>query len=76
MGIEKLERVMWRLRSRNKGQDLVTVLELRRAIMYEIGTDRRTYQVNKKALVDLGWIRSKGNKWIRLTGNDLTGDDL
>lgn len=73
MTIEKLERVMWRVRSRNPNKALVLNDELRRAIMYEIGTDPRTYALNRKNLVKLGWIESKGNKYVYLTGKDITG---
>ena len=74
MSVEKLERVMWRIRKRNPNNLKITVHELRRAIMYEIGTDPRTYSVSKTALTRLGWIKKKGNAHVWLTGNDLTGD--
>ena len=75
MTVEKLERVLWRLRKRKPGVNRFTNHELRRAIMYECGTDPHTYKYNRKALRDLGWIRNHGKKWIHLTGADLTGDD-
>jgi len=73
--VEKLERVMWRLRARNKSALSVSIAELRRAIMYECGTDPTTYRNNKSALVRLGWIRKKGAANVWLTGVDMTGDD-
>ena len=40
--------------------------------MYEIGTDEKTYRLNRKALVDLGWIRTQaGMQKIELTDEDL-----
>ena len=76
MTIEKMERVMWRIRARNKGKTEIFISELRRAVMYEIGTDVRTYNKTKTALKRLGWIKKKGPQRVILTGNDLTGDDV
>jgi hypothetical protein len=73
MSVERLERVLWRLRKRNPGKTEIKLLELERAIMYECGTDPKTYRHNKAALVKLGWITSQG-KMIRLTGKDITGE--
>ena len=53
MTVEKLERVMWRLRKRNPGTDTIHNSELRRAVMLEIGTDPRTLKKNRKALIEL-----------------------
>lgn len=73
MSVEKLERVMWRVRKLNPNKNVVTIPSLRRAIMLEIGTDPRTYYANKRALVDLGWIKSEGrSRHVTLTNNDLT----
>ncbi len=72
MSIEKLQRVMWRVRQNTPGSDRVKILDLRRAIMHEVGTDIRTYYVTKGALTLLGWIRAINNKWVKLTGKDLT----
>jgi hypothetical protein len=73
MTIERLERVLWRLRKRNPGKSEIKLFELKRAIMYECGTDPKTYYKNKAALVTLGWIKSRG-KTIELTGRDITGE--
>lgn len=70
--IEKLERVMWRLRRMSPVDKRLTVKQLKIAIMREIGTDQRTYYANKKALKDLGWIKAKGTRYIILTDKDLT----
>ena len=64
---------MWRLRKANQ-TERITIPMFKRAVMLEIGTDPRTYHRTKGALKDLGWIRSKGTRYILLTGNDLTGD--
>ena len=63
---------MWRLRKRNPGKVEVTNSELRRAIMYEIGTDQTTYTRNRKALILIGWLRSGSSKQrVRFTDEDL-----
>ena len=71
MSVEKLRRVLWRLRSMRPGQDSFTRPELERAIMYECGTSPLTYRRNRLALVKLQWMRRKKNGWVRLTGKDL-----
>lgn len=73
MSIQKLERVMWRLRARNPGKTRILNSELEKVIMYECGTDPTTYRNNRRALVKLGWIRSYKTKKIDLTDTDLTG---
>lgn len=73
MTIEKLTRVMARVRARNPGAQKITRQELVRAIMIECGTCPQTYYNNKAALTTLGWIRKKRRKFY-LTGLDLTGD--
>lgn len=74
MTIEKLERVMWRVRKRNPNTLTITNLELKRAIMYECGTSPITYKHNRKALKDLGWIKKYNTKKIRLTNKDISGE--
>ena len=74
MSVQKLERVLWRLRKRNPDEKRPLWIELKRAIMYECGTDPETYRNNRKALVALGWIKSHGGKRLELTDKDLTGD--
>lgn len=73
MTIEKLQRVLWRLRKLHpdKGTN-PTNHELKIAIMMECGTDPTTYRNNRKALKTLDWIRSYGNRRIRLTNKDMT----
>lgn len=71
MTVEKLERVMYRIRLRNPDRPTsVPRIELERAIMLEIGTDKRTYELNKRALVRLGWIKSHGHN-VEITNEDL-----
>lgn len=74
MSIAKLQRVMWRLRSRFPGQKTVLLMDLRRAIMLDCGTSEYAYQDNKKALSRLKWIRPFGRHRVELTGADLNGD--
>jgi len=58
MSIEKLKRVLWKLRSGQPDRKRFRVLELERAIMMVCGTSKATYRENKRALVKLGWIQS------------------
>ena len=79
MTVEKLERVMWRLRKRHPAKDdvvthTVTNDELARAIMYECGTDPATISKNRSALKKLGWISIYNKSRVRLTNADLVGD--
>ncbi len=65
---------MWRVR-KDKPQSInpykVKNKMLVLAIMHECGTSRATYLANRSALIKLGWIRTKGNKYIILTNKDL-----
>lgn len=70
--VEKLERVMWRVRKNNPNKTRIKHIELRRAIMFECGTSPATYKNNRRALVILGWIKSDKNH-VRLTDEDLRG---
>ena len=72
MSVEKLERVLWRLRKRCPGTDTPPWIELKRCIMFECGTDPATYRNNRKALVTLGWVKSYSGKRCCLTNKDLT----
>ncbi len=72
MSVAKLERVLWRLRKRCPGNDTPRWLELKRAIMYECGTDPATYRSNRRALITLGWIKVYNGKRLKLTNTDLT----
>lgn len=74
MSVARLERVLWRLRQRNPNNDRPTWLELKRAIMHECGTDPATYRNNRKALLDLGWIKTYTGKRLKLTDADLRGE--
>jgi len=71
MSVEKLERVMWRLRKRNPNNRNPTWMELRRAIMYECGTDPVTYYNNRKALIVLQWIKSHSKSKLWITNKDI-----
>ena len=74
MSVDKLERVLLRLRRRNPDARVVSNDELNRCVMLEIGTDQRTLWANRKALLKLGWIKPEGRKKIKLTDDDLGGD--
>ena len=73
MSIEKLRRVMLRVRAKHPGKNWIRRDDLWRAIAVECGTSRMTYFENKKALVKLGWLKQRKSNF-RLTGNDLTED--
>ena len=73
MTVERLERVLRRLRQNNPGKQKILNIELRRAIMRECGTDPTTYLKNRKALITLGMIKSYKKSRIILTGEDLSG---
>ena len=72
MSVERLERVMWRIRakvgSHPKPIDREIVID---AIMRECGTDDRTIYMNTKALRRLKWLRSHGKRKYVLTGVDI-----
>jgi len=76
MTVEKLKRILQRVRARNPGQDIIKRNELEQCIMIECGTCKATYFNNKRALVKLGWIKAyPGSKHkIEITGKDLTED--
>lgn len=71
MTVDKLARVMWRLRASNPDCNTIRMKELRKAIMIECGTDPRTYYKNKRALYHLGWVRARNNHFVTLTGADI-----
>lgn len=60
MGIDKLKRVVWRLREEQAIKEkrrVVTERQLIRAIEVEVGTDPRTVKSAKAKLIDLRMIR-------------------
>lgn len=72
MSVEKLQSVLWRLRKRIHGKDVCSWIDLKRAIMWECGTDPKTIQSNLDALVTLGWVVVDWeSERVELTGNDL-----
>jgi len=73
MAIERLERVMWRLRKEYPNTNQVTNSALRRAIDMECGTDIRTYKSNRKALIRIGFIKHKNKSKVYITNKDLGG---
>ena len=72
MSVEKLERVLWRVRKNNPNTKRITYYALKRAIMYECGTDPKTYKSNVTALRTLGWIKKHSQSQCELTDKDLT----
>lgn len=78
MSVERLERVLWRLRRTRplkRDPPVYTNRELRIAIMKECGTSPMTIVNNRRALKELGWIDTKRRSSVELTDKDL-GDDL
>jgi len=73
MSIQKLERVLRRIRAENPGKTKISIHVLHRAVCMEVGTDPRTLYQVALALKRVGWIKTeKFGKWIILTGKDLT----
>ena len=72
--INKLERVMWRMRSKKPNSSSFKLSELKRAIMVECGTSPQTYYNNRDALKALGWIKILRGKKIITTNKDLSGN--
>ena len=70
MGIDKLKRVMWRIREMQPGKVFVSREYIQRAIMLECGTWPLTIRNNRKALIRLGWLRTRKTKY-ELTDKDL-----
>lgn len=75
IAINKLERVLWRLRKKYKGDNpIIPNHELRKAIMRECGTSNQCYKDNRASFFQLGWIKAHGSKKIQLTDDDLIED--
>jgi hypothetical protein len=72
MSIQKLERVLRRIRAENPGRKKISRPILQKAIMKEIGIDPRTYRQNREALISLGWLRSHKGNAFWLTDKDIT----
>lgn len=71
MSVEKLERVLWRVRQIPGKKAAIHWNKLRLAVMKEIGTDKRTYDHNKENLLRLGWIKRHRKSFFILTDEDL-----
>ena len=56
-GIDKLKRVMWRVTDKHPKGTRVSILVLRKALMFECGTEPRTIDRHIKTLKELGWIK-------------------
>ena len=72
MSIQRLERVMWRLRALNKGASKANRDDLRLCIMKEIGTSPTCVKENIRALKALKWIEMGRGKFLTLTGKDIS----
>jgi hypothetical protein len=74
MSIQKLQRVMWRLRHKYPGKAAVSNNALMLAIMQECGTSPITYTQNRSALKKLGWIKASGPNYVMFTDVDISGE--
>jgi len=75
MGIDRLERVMWRLRKEYPDTNQIRNTDLRRAIDIECGTDIRTYKSNRKALIRIGWLKHKNKGKVYITNKDIGAEE-
>lgn len=57
MSIEILKRIVWRLEEKYPADSLIPRSALRKAIMFEAGTDERTIKKQIKLLKELKWIK-------------------
>ena len=62
VGLERLKRVIWRLKETPKDYYLKGEIEL--AIMQECGTDPRTLKININSLLKLKWIRCSSKRYF------------
>lgn len=72
MSVEKAKRVVMRLRE--KHGDLVIESQLRHAIMMECGTDDRTIERYKDALMELKWIKRLCRNKYSVDTKDVVGE--
>ena len=71
MGIDKLKRVMWRLRQTYPNRLKISNKELRKTIDVEVGTDPSTYTKARAALLRQEYIERYGNHHVVLKNKDL-----
>ena len=75
MSLDKLRRVIWRLREKFPGKNQkILNFELRKAICEEIGTNIITYRNNRKDLITLRMIKPIRSKYIKII-SDIINDD-
>jgi len=55
--IDRLKRVIWRLNEKYPQGATVSYKDVRRAIMFEIGTSIECTRRNIKCLKELGWLK-------------------
>ena len=60
MTIEKLKRVIWRLKEINAPDNIYTSNQIRRAIMDEIGIDERTLKRTISVMIEYKMIKHAG----------------
>ena len=71
MSAAKLQRVLWRLRTKYPDKTFYHNRDLQRCIMLECGTDQETVRNNRKALIMLKWILVRNSQSLSITGLDL-----
>ena len=76
MSLDKIERVLWRVRKEYPNTTKIPRKALTIAIMKECGTSPQCMIQNRRALRELGWIKTwKHNcNYYHLTNNDINGD--
>lgn len=62
MSIDKLKRVLWRLREEHR-QGIYGLSKVRKAIMLEIGTDDRTIVLSIRKLIELQMLQ-RTSRWF------------
>lgn len=71
-GLDRLKRVMWRVRSENPKEERLTWDKLKIAVIKECGYSPGNYFNVKKALLKIGWITRHRKQKFNLTGKDIT----
>ena len=67
MPIDKLKRVMWLLREQYPNREKYTSMEIRKAIIEEVGYDERTFKRAIKALIQIGILKRLSRWWYKDT---------
>jgi dynactin complex subunit len=69
-GVNKLKRVIWRLKEEYPNKEFYLKEDIRRTIIMECGIDERTIATNIKALKELGWLKCQRKRFFIVEGKD------